>query len=256
VNIINLPEKKCTDDENIDSQSSSIHNDKKVVVVLMDDDDDDDDDDLKMKGAPSLEIYDGAENSESAPESVNETIREKLTRALGRRTPSSLSQMQQEQEDASLEAEIAPEINNLEMIDIENNVPNSDNEHQSAKKKSWWRSLFSRNKTVEDESSEESEGSISALELHNDCSSSRDNGDDRATCAICLAEYETGDLVISSKMCDHLFHRDCLLEWLDKNDKCPFCRVDMVPSCVMRAAATSTFSDYYRNRRLQRSSRS
>jgi len=260
VNVINLSDKKCADEDNIDNRSSNMHNDnKKVVVVLMDDDDDDDDyDDLKTKGAPSLEICDGVENSECDP-SANETIRERLARALGRRTPSSLSQMQQGQEEASLEAAIAPEINNIEIVDIENNVSVSDNEQLTAnseqtsvKKKSWWKSLFSKKKTVEDESSEESEESISALELHNDCSGSYDNEEDRATCAICLAEYETGDLVISSKMCDHLFHRDCLLEWLEKNDKCPFCRVDMVPSCVMRAAATSNFSSYHRNRRERR----
>ena len=165
VNIINLSERRGTDEENADD-------DKKVVVVLMDDDDEDDDD-LKMKGAPSLEMYDGVENSSNSTPS--ETIREKLSRALGRRIPSS-SQMQDEPSEADIEAE----INNMEIIDIE--------EEPQSPKKSWWKALFSRNKVVEDELSEESEGSISAIEIQNDCSGSCYD-EDRATCAICLAEY-------------------------------------------------------------------
>ena len=175
MNIINLSERRGTDEENPDE-------DKKVVVVLMDDDEDDED--LKMKGAPSLEMCDGVENSSNSTSSPTETIREKLSRALGRRTPSSLSQMQDDPSEPDIEAE----INNMEIIDIME-------EPQSPKKTSWWKTLFSRNKAVEDESSEESEGSISALEIQNNCSGSHDNDDDRATCAICLAEYGKINLI-------------------------------------------------------------
>ena len=35
-----------------------------------------------------------------------------------------------------------------------------------------------------------------------------------------------GDTLIVSKHCSHLFHKECILEWLEKRDECPICRVD------------------------------
>jgi len=54
-----------------------------------------------------------------------------------------------------------------------------------------------------------------------------------AKCAICLEEYITRDIVVSSsnRDCPHLFHLDCILTWLCKstcdganNCCCPVCR--------------------------------
>lgn len=63
----------------------------------------------------------------------------------------------------------------------------------------------------------------------------RDVGDDfsNATepmCSICLGEYEDDDLVLSAKTCCHKFHRDCILDWLERqnNTDCPCCRSQMV----------------------------
>ena len=54
-----------------------------------------------------------------------------------------------------------------------------------------------------------------------------------------LPLVEEGETVISSKYCDHVFHKECILEWLDNNDECPCCRVDMVTSKdVSKATAT------------------
>jgi len=46
------------------------------------------------------------------------------------------------------------------------------------------------------------------------------------TCAICLCKYEDDDEVAWSlnKQCNHVFHRDCIGEWLQKKEECPFCR--------------------------------
>lgn len=55
------------------------------------------------------------------------------------------------------------------------------------------------------------------------------------------AEYflEEGETIISSKYCEHVYHKECILEWLDNNDECPYCRVDMVTSGdVSKATAT------------------
>jgi len=52
-------------------------------------------------------------------------------------------------------------------------------------------------------------------------------------CGICLIEQEAGDLCISCKVCQHQFHKDCLLEWLGKswdNTSCPSCRQKLVNS--------------------------
>lgn len=45
--------------------------------------------------------------------------------------------------------------------------------------------------------------------------------------------------MVSSKYCMHLFHKDCILEWLENHDICPCCRVDMVTDGDVSKAATS-----------------
>lgn len=43
-------------------------------------------------------------------------------------------------------------------------------------------------------------------------------------CGICLDNYVEGDHIIIGSECKHMFHRDCLLSWLESNHICPFCR--------------------------------
>mmetsp|Transcript_5404 Transcript_5404/g.11356 ORF Transcript_5404/g.11356 Transcript_5404/m.11356 type:complete len:293 (-) Transcript_5404:137-1015(-) len=47
-------------------------------------------------------------------------------------------------------------------------------------------------------------------------------------CAICLDDCRGTQLVVSTDRCPHIFHRDCILEWLEKHETCPCCRVPMV----------------------------
>jgi len=47
-------------------------------------------------------------------------------------------------------------------------------------------------------------------------------------CAICLDDCHGAQLVVSTDRCPHIFHRDCILEWLEKHETCPCCRVPMV----------------------------
>ena len=51
------------------------------------------------------------------------------------------------------------------------------------------------------------------------------NEDDRAQCAICLDNFWEGDEVCSSPNtdCNHVFHYDCIYQWLLKHDECPYC---------------------------------
>jgi hypothetical protein len=58
-------------------------------------------------------------------------------------------------------------------------------------------------------------------------------------CSICLEPFSIGDTVGRLKKdanaantdraaCNHCFHEDCILEWLQNHDECPLCRVDMI----------------------------
>mmetsp|Transcript_25914 Transcript_25914/g.38387 ORF Transcript_25914/g.38387 Transcript_25914/m.38387 type:complete len:337 (-) Transcript_25914:100-1110(-) len=50
------------------------------------------------------------------------------------------------------------------------------------------------------------------------------------TCSVCLEAFEAGDTLSWSKdlQCKHVFHGDCLLPWLMKNDDCPMCRATLI----------------------------
>ena len=46
------------------------------------------------------------------------------------------------------------------------------------------------------------------------------------TCAICMGEIEADEdaLVLP---CKHIFHEDCILEWIHNYSSCPNCRRDL-----------------------------
>ncbi len=45
-------------------------------------------------------------------------------------------------------------------------------------------------------------------------------------CPICMESYTDGDDIAWSynEACTHVFHRECIVRWLMKNDDCPMCR--------------------------------
>ena len=47
------------------------------------------------------------------------------------------------------------------------------------------------------------------------------------TCSICLEEFKEGEK-IKNLNCNHIFHEECLLPWLNDNDCCPMCRQNIV----------------------------
>jgi flagellar biosynthesis GTPase FlhF len=49
-------------------------------------------------------------------------------------------------------------------------------------------------------------------------------------CSICLDRYRSGDAICVAKTsgCDHVFHHDCVSEWLKSHDHCPLCRTDLM----------------------------
>ncbi|KAK1363481.1 RING-type domain-containing protein [Heracleum sosnowskyi] len=49
------------------------------------------------------------------------------------------------------------------------------------------------------------------------------------TCAICLEELECGDEIRVLRRCMHVFHKDCIDEWLpNRSMMCPVCRTRAV----------------------------
>ncbi|XP_005103544.1 nascent polypeptide-associated complex subunit alpha, muscle-specific form isoform X2 [Aplysia californica] len=53
-----------------------------------------------------------------------------------------------------------------------------------------------------------------------------DNNNHQEKCTICLCEFEANEDV-RRLPCMHLFHSDCVDQWLSTNKKCPICRVDI-----------------------------
>lgn len=43
-------------------------------------------------------------------------------------------------------------------------------------------------------------------------------------CAICLNEFKENDRVKMFSCEQHIFHKDCILKWLNNNDICPLCK--------------------------------
>ena len=43
------------------------------------------------------------------------------------------------------------------------------------------------------------------------------------SCAICLSEYEEGE-ELRVLPCKHVFHRECIDEWLANDERCPTCK--------------------------------
>jgi len=62
---------------------------------------------------------------------------------------------------------------------------------------------------------------------------------DCEACAVCLSEFESGDLV-RRLPCGHKFHRPCIDKWLRLNRACPLCvrNVELPPPAAAPAATT------------------
>eukprot|EP00555_Chaetoceros_dichaeta_P009074 CAMPEP_0198253384 /NCGR_PEP_ID=MMETSP1447-20131203/3829_1 /TAXON_ID=420782 /ORGANISM="Chaetoceros dichaeta, Strain CCMP1751" /LENGTH=270 /DNA_ID=CAMNT_0043939047 /DNA_START=152 /DNA_END=964 /DNA_ORIENTATION=+ len=62
-------------------------------------------------------------------------------------------------------------------------------------------------------------------------------------CPICLEEYVEGVFVIESKHCSHIFHKSCILLWLEKNAECPCCRKSMITDEEIQATISRSCYD-------------
>ncbi len=53
------------------------------------------------------------------------------------------------------------------------------------------------------------------------------------SCSICLDEYHGGDRV-GILSCEHIFHKDCIYSWLNRQKTCPLCRKNNVIVAKMK----------------------
>ncbi|XP_048612017.1 LOW QUALITY PROTEIN: E3 ubiquitin-protein ligase BIG BROTHER [Brassica napus] len=49
---------------------------------------------------------------------------------------------------------------------------------------------------------------------------------DDSQCSICLVDYENGDKIatLTPCKCNHIYHKDCISEWLKKSTVCCVCK--------------------------------
>jgi len=48
--------------------------------------------------------------------------------------------------------------------------------------------------------------------------------EENEACSICLAKYESKELIKELPKCKYYFHADCILPWLHNTNTCPMCR--------------------------------
>lgn len=49
------------------------------------------------------------------------------------------------------------------------------------------------------------------------------------SCAVCLGNYESGEMIRQLPDCHHHFHQDCIDQWLATHTTCPMCRRSLLP---------------------------
>ena len=49
---------------------------------------------------------------------------------------------------------------------------------------------------------------------------------DKQNCVICITEFQKDDTVLSLP-CLHIFHKECIVNWLKKNSSCPLCKYEV-----------------------------
>ena len=57
-----------------------------------------------------------------------------------------------------------------------------------------------------------------------------EEAEDKKCCSICLNDYEESEVVRVIPDCGHMFHKDCIDEWLRLHPTCPICRTSPLPT--------------------------
>uniref|UniRef100_A0A2P2KQB5 NEP1-interacting protein-like 1 isoform X1 n=1 Tax=Rhizophora mucronata TaxID=61149 RepID=A0A2P2KQB5_RHIMU len=54
-----------------------------------------------------------------------------------------------------------------------------------------------------------------------------DTSGEKASCSVCLQDFQLGETVRSLPHCHHMFHLPCIDKWLLRHASCPLCRSDL-----------------------------
>ncbi|KAL6959897.1 Translation initiation factor 3 subunit c [Sarracenia purpurea var. burkii] len=54
-----------------------------------------------------------------------------------------------------------------------------------------------------------------------------DASGEKASCSVCLQDFQLGETVRSLPHCHHMFHLPCIDRWLVRHGSCPLCRRDL-----------------------------
>ncbi|KAJ0807701.1 putative transcription factor C2H2 family [Helianthus annuus] len=66
-------------------------------------------------------------------------------------------------------------------------------------------------------------------------------------CAVCLNEFGDHEVLRLLPECNHVFHRDCIDEWLASHVTCPVCRASLVPNTSQHSQETELTSGWNRH---------
>ena len=65
-----------------------------------------------------------------------------------------------------------------------------------------------------------------------ECDTSDSNTTEAPECSICLCDFQHGDTIAwarnTNDECHHIFHQECITEWLKSKDVCPMCRTNIL----------------------------
>lgn len=58
------------------------------------------------------------------------------------------------------------------------------------------------------------------------CECSEDIQKNKSECVVCIEDIKEFDIIFLTK-CNHIYHKSCIMKWLENNKTCPTCRCDI-----------------------------
>lgn len=66
----------------------------------------------------------------------------------------------------------------------------------------------------------------------------KNKDEDGKRCAICLEDFEPKEMVVITP-CNHMFHEECIIPWLQSQGQCPVCRFVICEKSAVRSSNTT-----------------